>query len=92
MFNFSWSTFIIAENYARVNGFELLITLVSNDIGYDGLQATFEDNVPRDASLFQEYHALIVRHGKSVCRKKPLCATCPLSSICEFAPSQADVS
>jgi endonuclease-3 related protein len=65
--------------------------LVPNDIGYDGLQSTFEDNLPHQASLFQEYHALIVCHGKSVCQKRPLCAACPLLAICGFGQSQAEV-
>ncbi len=32
--------------------------------------------------LFNEYHALIVAHGKSVCRPKPLCNACALASCC----------
>jgi endonuclease-3 related protein len=32
-------------------------------------------------TVFNEYHALIVRHGKILCRKKPLCNECPLLSL-----------
>jgi endonuclease-3 related protein len=62
--------------------------LTSQDIDYGDLQAIFEDNLPRQISLFQEYHALIVCHGKLTCRKKPLCETCPLLPVCGFGRPQ----
>lgn len=64
------------------------LNLVSNNVDYSELQTTLQDNLPNEASLFQEYHALIVQHGKSICRRKPLCTLCPLLSMCAFAPSQ----
>jgi endonuclease-3 related protein len=66
--------------------------LVSDDVGYDELQGTFERHLPRRVALFQEYHALIVRHGKSICRREPLCPACPLLPMCGFGGSQAEVS
>jgi endonuclease-3 related protein len=64
--------------------------LVSDDIDYDELQVTFEHNLPHQVALFQEYHALIVQHGKSICRKRPLCASCHLLSLCGFGQSQTE--
>jgi endonuclease-3 related protein len=64
------------------------LDLISTNADYGDLQATFQDNLPSQVSLFQEYHALIVQHGKSMCRKRPLCTDCPLSSMCGFAQSQ----
>jgi len=49
---------------------------------YEAWQRLFMDVLPLDAPLFNEYHALIVQHGKEVCRRVPLCGTCPLLSIC----------
>ena len=49
---------------------------------YDAWQTLFSESLPVDAAMFNEYHALIVRHGKQVCRKRPLCHACPLSEIC----------
>jgi endonuclease-3 related protein len=49
---------------------------------YAAYQALFMDNLPHDESLFNEYHALLVQHGKTVCRKKPLCAGCCLDNLC----------
>jgi endonuclease III related protein len=49
---------------------------------YAGWRALFMRALPRDPQVFNEYHALIVRHGKDVCRKRPLCEECPLREIC----------
>ena len=56
--------------------------LVAERVGYPELQALFMDNLPADVPLFNEYHALIVRHGKEVCRKRPRCAGCTLADLC----------
>ncbi len=52
---------------------------------YRDYQALFMDNLPADAGLFNEYHALLVNHGKNVCRTKPLCGQCCLEDICRLA-------
>lgn len=49
---------------------------------YEAYQALFMDNLPRDVTLFNEYHALLVRLGKEVCRPEPLCSECCLRQIC----------
>lgn len=51
---------------------------------YATYQRFFEDNLPRDAQMFNEYHALLVCLGKNVCRRQPLCGECPLNDICKF--------
>ena len=43
---------------------------------YSGWQSLFMKNLPSDAALFNEYHALLVRLGKETCRPKPLCHEC----------------
>jgi len=54
---------------------------VRETIGYDRLQEFFHRRLPRDADLYNEYHALIVKLGKERCRSsKPLCAGCPLET------------
>ncbi|MFN4218595.1 MAG: endonuclease III domain-containing protein [Candidatus Bipolaricaulia bacterium] len=58
--------------------------LVSPKISYEELQQFFLIQLPRSAKLFNEYHALIVCHGKEVCRPKPRCAQCVLSRDCRF--------
>lgn len=47
---------------------------------YAGHQALFMANLPADSQLFNEYHALLVRLGKDVCRKSPACVRCYLNT------------
>ncbi len=56
--------------------------LVAADASYDQVQALFMAHLPAEAALFNEYHALLVRLGKETCRRRPLCAACPLLPIC----------
>ncbi len=49
---------------------------------YDSWQALFMSSLTADATLFNEYHALIVRHGKEACRRQPRCPACPLLEGC----------
>ncbi|MDD5126593.1 MAG: endonuclease III domain-containing protein [Dehalococcoidales bacterium] len=49
---------------------------------YTAYQRLFMENLPPDASLFNEFHALLVTLAKDACRKKPLCNYCCLKDIC----------
>ena len=49
---------------------------------YEVLRRLFMDNLPHDAELFNEYHALLVKHGKDVCKKTPQCQGCCLLDLC----------
>lgn len=52
------------------------------DADYHEMQGLFLDSLPPSATLFNEYHALIVRTGKEFCKKsKPRCAACPLAEM-----------
>lgn len=51
---------------------------------YDAFQSLFMKNLPRDEKLFNEYHALFVRHGKETCKKKPVCNSCCLRDLCSY--------
>jgi endonuclease-3 related protein len=48
------------------------------NIDYHVLQALFLENLPADARLFNEFHALFVRNAKEGCRKATCLPTCPL--------------
>ena len=52
------------------------------NVSYDDLQKIFMESLPPSTRLFNEYHALIVEHAKSYCRKRPLCGKCVLSGKC----------
>jgi endonuclease-3 related protein len=49
---------------------------------YNAYQELFHSSLKRDVQLFNEYHALFVRVGKTFCkRQKPICEKCPLNNI-----------
>ena len=53
--------------------------LLNEDAGYDEAQSLFLKSLPRDARLFNEFHALLVKLGKDFCQKRrPKCQVCPL--------------
>lgn len=52
------------------------------DEPYDEVRRFFERRLPRDAGLFNDYHAQLVTLGKRLCRLRPLCAQCPLADCC----------
>ncbi len=54
----------------------------SGKFHYGRLRAIFMDNLPHDSHLFNQYHALIVRHGARICQKTPQCEKCMLQSQC----------
>ena len=56
--------------------------LINEGADYKEVQSLFMDNLAKDQGLFNEFHALIVELGKSVCKsKKPLCSMCPIRII-----------
>ena len=58
--------------------------MVPEEAGYDELRDFFMDALPEEVTLFNEYHALIVRVGKQWCtRRKPDCKNCPLLAFLE---------
>jgi endonuclease III related protein len=51
--------------------------LIAEACPYEELRQLFMDHLPAQASLYQEFHALLVRLGKEWCRPQPRCAACP---------------
>ncbi len=49
---------------------------------YDSFQMLFMENLTHDVGMFNEYHALLVRHGKDVCKRAPQCDQCCLADTC----------
>ncbi|MFH0732935.1 MAG: endonuclease III domain-containing protein [Candidatus Omnitrophota bacterium] len=58
--------------------------LIKKSASYEKVQQLFEGNLPKSSRLFNEYHALIVEHAKTICKKKPLCALCALRKDCKY--------
>ena len=71
-------TFVVdayAQRIARRHGW------IDPSASYEDLKQLFEENLEKDARLFNEYHALIVRVGKDFCKPTPRCDGCPLQPM-----------
>lgn len=55
--------------------------LIPEESTYDEMKSFFEENLPEDVQLFNEYHALIVNIGKTFCKTKKVCEPCPLKDL-----------
>lgn len=63
--------------------------LVQGRESYETLRARFEQALAPDPGLYNEYHALIVRHAKQVCRTRPRCGACCLADRCPARGKEA---
>ena len=70
----------VVDAYTRRLFSRLMFKDVPRD--YGGLQWYITRRIPEDVRMYQEFHALIVRHCKDVCKKRPLCAVCPFPGEC----------
>lgn len=62
---------------------------VPQEIDYQRLQSYFQENLPPQPELYNEYHALLVKLGAEYCKKqRPQCGTCPISSGCRYYQEQ----
>jgi len=76
LYAFSQPIFVIDSYTRRVAERHLNIPDAAT-LPYDTLQTIFMRNLPKDTSLYNEYHALIVRLCKDFCQKK-LCLCAPV--------------
>lgn len=70
----------VVDAYTRRIG-ERLGLLLGGE-GYEAIRHQVERELGENTQVFNEFHALIVVHGKDVCRKKPRCGGCPLNGVC----------
>lgn len=52
------------------------LNLIQGDEDYETLRRKFESSLPAEPALFNEYHALIVRHAKEKCAAPGPCRHC----------------
>ena len=55
--------------------------IISEKASYEEVQDLFMDHLPPGERLFNEYHALVVHLGKTLCKKVPRCDQCPLNGV-----------
>jgi len=70
----------VVDAYTR-RLFERLGWLAGGE-AYEEIRCDLMDALPVDVPLFNEFHALLVRHAKAHCRATPNCHGCPLAEIC----------
>ena len=53
--------------------------IIEENADYDSIQSLFQENLPRDTYVYNEFHALFVKLGKEFClRRSPKCNECPI--------------
>lgn len=77
-------TFVVDAYTARILHRHRLIDEYAD---YEEIKDLFESNLPADAALFNEYHALLVEVGKRHCRPRPICEGCPLQPFPHDVPT-----
>ena len=82
LYAFERPVFVVDAYTRRLFG---RLGLLPEGLDYESIRAAFEQALGPDTACFNEYHALIVQHGKSVCRPRPRCAECCLSRLCNSA-------
>lgn len=63
------------------------LRIIEKNIKYDEIKQLFEENLPKNIEIYNEFHALIVRLAKYTCKKRPICTECPISETCNFNKS-----
>jgi endonuclease-3 related protein len=71
--------FVVDAYTRRVFG---RLGLLEGSERYDEVQRLLTTALPKDAELYADYHAQIVRLAKEACRARPRCERCPLEPIC----------
>ncbi len=55
--------------------------LIEEGCTYDDMKSYFEDELPVDVELYNEFHALLVKVGNEFCKPKKKCEECPLNKF-----------
>ena len=75
--------FFIIDGYTQRIFTRIGMTPESPIADYDAWQRMIQESLPKDFTLFGEYHALIVQHAKLYCTKtRPNCGECCLLDLC----------
>ena len=45
-------------------------------------RAWFMEGIPHTAKMYDDYHWLLLEHGKRYCTKRPICEECSLREVC----------
>ncbi|MFC1680911.1 endonuclease III domain-containing protein [Pseudomonadota bacterium] len=59
--------------------------LIRGEESYREIQTEVESSLGSTTQDYNEFHAVIVEHGKQACRKTPRCADCPIRYECRYS-------
>lgn len=79
------ASFVVDAYTRRIFG---RLGLLTGSESYSDIRELFMQNLPPQAALFNQYHALIVEHAKRHCLTKPRCQACPLTADCRYLLDQ----
>ncbi|MDP8218697.1 MAG: hypothetical protein P9M03_08230 [Candidatus Theseobacter exili] len=65
--------------------------IFKNVTEYEEIRKYFEENLPRDIKVYNEFHALFVKLCKEKCLKKQFCDGCPLETDLIDCRNNADI-
>jgi endonuclease-3 related protein len=77
LYAFGFPEFVV-DAYTK----RLLERMGLEPMNYESIKKMFQDHLPKDEKLYNNYHAAIVINAKNHCRKKPDCQDCPLDDFC----------
>lgn len=77
LYGFGLSVFVVDAYTRRILARH---GMIGEKTSYEEIRLMFENALPKRSSIFNEYHALIVRLGKEHCRSTPCCDGCPLDA------------
>ncbi len=78
LYAFNQPSFVIDAYTRRITA---NLDLAGEKAKYDEIKVLFEENLPKDPVVYQEYHALLVEHAKRHYKKKGAYGECPLLEI-----------
>jgi endonuclease III related protein len=79
LYAFERPVFVVDAYTRRLLG---RLGLIEGGEHYEVLRLAVESCFGPRVSVFNELHALVVRHAKDVCRPRPDCAACCLAAVC----------
>ena len=82
LYAYNYTSFVIDAYTKRLT--ERIMPGKHNLKSYIDYKQYYEDNIKRSVIVYNEFHALIVKHSVEVCRKKPDCEKCFLKNKCLF--------
>nr|WP_156769209.1 endonuclease III domain-containing protein [Methanococcus vannielii] len=78
LYGFKIPNFVVDAYTKRIL---LNLKLINENAKYNDIKELFENSLPKSLEIYQEYHALLVEHGKNYYKKKENYSKCPLLKI-----------